>query len=162
VTNPTIPGVTPTNPYGQDFAIVIVGGVLDFLPTMGLATGRTLLQQSLICRQTTPTGSVVDCPNDCFDVRDWISEGMTAQQLAQIGTTISNELMKDQRVSMANVTATYSIQTAKLTLTEQITSLYGPFSFVLAVGSVTVELLNQNLSSPIQITIGSTGSGSLT
>src|SRR5271154_1730693 len=104
VTNPTIPGVTPTNPYGQDFAIVIVGGVLDFLPTMGLATGRTLLQQSLICRQTTPTGSVVDCPNDCFDVRDWISEGMTAQQLAQIGTTISNELMKDQRVSMANVT----------------------------------------------------------
>ena len=42
-----IPGVTSTNPYGQDFAIILVNGVLDFQPTMGIVIGRALLAQSL-------------------------------------------------------------------------------------------------------------------
>jgi hypothetical protein len=153
-----IPGVTAINPYGQDFAIVIVNGVLDFQPTMGLVQGRALLAQSLVCRQTTPVGSVLDCPNDCFDVRDWISEGMTQAQLSRLGTAVTNELLKDQRVSSANVQATYNAGTGKITLTEQVTSLYGPFALVLAVSAVTVELLSQNLPSPIPLTTGSTGS----
>ena len=151
----SIPGVTPSNPYGQDFAIVLNGGVLDFLPTMGLQTGRALLTQSLICRQTTPTGSVIDCPNDAFDVRDWISEGMTLAQLSQLGTSVSNELMKDQRVGSAIVQASYSLATSQVILNEAITSLYGPFSFVLGVNTVTGALLLQNLSSPITIPTGS-------
>jgi hypothetical protein len=154
----SIPGVTASNPYGQDLAIVLTNGVLDFQPTMGLATGRALLAQSLICRQTTPVGSVLDCPNDCFDVRDWISEGMTQSQLARLGQAVTNELLKDQRVTAANVQATYNVSTGKITLTEAIASGYGPFSFVLAVSSVTVELLSQNLSSPIVTPTGSTGS----
>jgi hypothetical protein len=49
------------------------------------------------------------------------------------------------------------VATNKLVLTEQIASGYGPFSFVLAVSNVTVELLSQNLSSPIVTPTGSTG-----
>jgi hypothetical protein len=154
----SIPGVTATNPYGQDFAIVLINGVLDFQPTMGLATGRTLLAQSLICRQTTPVGSVLDCPNDCFDIRDWISEGMTPAQISRLSQAVTNEILKDQRVTAANVQATFNVGTGKIVLTEQVSSGYGPFSFVLAVSNVTVELLSQNLSSPIVTPTGSTGS----
>lgn len=157
-----IPGVTPTNPYGQDFAIVLVNGVLDFLPTMGTTTGRTLLVQSIICRQTTPTGSVIDCPNDCFDVRDWISEGMTTAQLANLGTAVSNELQKDTRLTSVYVAATFNFATGQLSLAEKFTSGYGPFSFTLAISQVTGALLLQNLSTPIANVAGSTGSNSLT
>lgn len=159
MTNPvTIPGVTPSNPYGQDFRIVLVNGVLDFTPTMTLATGRDLLVQSLICRQTTATGSVIDCPNDCFDVRDWIGEGRTVSQLNQLGTSVQNELLKDQRVLSCRVQATFNFATSQLFLAESFTSSYGPFSFVLAVNQVTGALLLQNLSSPITFPSGSTGS----
>lgn len=153
----TIPGVTPSNPYGQDFAIVLVNGVLDFTPTMTLATGRALLVQSLISRQTTPTGSVIDCPNDCFDVRDWIGEGKTPAQINQLGTSVTNELLKDQRVLSCQVVATFNYATGMLSLAESFTSSYGPFSFVLAVNQVTGALLLQNLSSPITFPSGSTG-----
>jgi len=153
-----IPGTSRSNPYGQDFAIVLVNGVLDFQPTMGLATGRTLLVQSLICRQTTPTGSVIDCPNDCFDVRDWISEGMTVAQIAQLGTSVSNELLKDQRLLTATVNTSFNFSTSVLTLQESFTSSYGPFSFTLSIDNVTGALLLQNLSSPIVTPAGSTGS----
>lgn len=154
----TIPGVTASNPYGQDFRIVLVNGVLDFVPTMTLATGRDLLVQSLICRQTTPTGSVIDCPNDCFDVRDWIGEGKTPAQINQLGTSVTNELLKDQRVLSCQVVSTYNFSTNMLSLAESFTSSYGPFSFVLAVNNVTGALLLQNLSSPITWPTGSTGS----
>lgn len=154
----TIPGVTPANPYGQDFALVLVNGQLDFTPTMQLATGRALLIQSLISRQTTPTGSVIDCPNDCFDVRDWIGEGKTPAQLNQLGTSVTNELLKDQRVLSCQVKATFNYATSQLFLAESFTSGYGPFSFVLAVNNVTGALLLQNLAAPIVTPSGSTGS----
>jgi hypothetical protein len=153
----SIPGVTATNPYGQDFAIVLTNGVLDFQPTMGLATGRALLAQSLICRQTTSVGSVLDCPNDCLDIRDWISEGMTPAQLSRLGQVVTNEILKDQRVTAANIKAAYNTANNQVILTEQIASGYGPFSFVLAVSNVTVQLLDQNLSSPIVTPTGSIG-----
>lgn len=160
MTQSTIPGVTASNPYGQDFALVLQNGVLDFLPSMGLATGRQLLIQSLLSRQTTYTGSVLDCPNDCFDVRDWISEGMTPAQLSNLGTYVTNELMKDQRVRSATVKATYNASTSQLFLAESVVSSYGPFSFVLAVTNLTVQMLDQNLAAPIALTTGSTGATS--
>lgn len=154
----TIPGVNGANPFGQDFALVLTNGVLDFQPSMGLSSGRSLLIQSLLSRQTTGQGTVIDCPNDCFDVRDWISEGMTPAQLNQLGTSVSNELLKDQRLLSALVKAAYNFSTAQLNLSEAFQSAYGPFSFVLSVNQVTGALLLQNLSQPISIPAGSTGS----
>ena len=153
-----IPGVTTTNPYGQDFALVLTNGVLDFQPTMGLATGRALLIQSLISRQTTAQGSVIDCPNDCFDVRDWIGEGKTPSQFNQLATSVQNELLKDQRVLSCVVTATFNFATSMLSLAEAFTTSLGPFSFVLSVNNVTGALLLQNLQQPITTPAGSTGS----
>jgi hypothetical protein len=156
----SIPGVTSSNPYGQDFALVLQNGVVDFQSNMGVTQGRALLAQSLICRQTTPAGSVIDCPNDAFDVRDWISEGMTTDQLSKLSQAVTNELLKDQRVTSAIITATFNFHTGQLILTEAIQSGYGPFSFVLAVSQVTVELLNQNLAQPLALPAGSTGATS--
>jgi hypothetical protein len=143
----------PQNPYGLDFWIGFAPGpnknagntLLDADPSMRTVTGRALLVQSLLCRQTTPRGSVIDCPNDCINLVDYVSAGMTAAAISQLYGTIQNELRKDQRVFSATVTGSYSFQTSTLTLNEAIQSGYGPFSLVLAVSSVTVTLLNANL-----------------
>ena len=143
----------PQNPYGLDFWIGFAPGpnknagntLLDADPSMRTVTGRALLVQSLLCRQPTPRGSVIDCPNDCINLVDYVSAGMTAAAISQLYGTIQNELRKDQRVFSATVTGSYSFQTSTLTLNEAIQSGYGPFSLVLAVSSVTVTLLNANL-----------------
>jgi hypothetical protein len=140
------PGSAP-NPYGIEFWLGFIPGpgstVIDADPTMRVATGRQLLVQSLLCRQTTPVGSVIDCPNDCLDIRDSLSDGMTAADIMALASTVQNELQKDQRVISATVTGTFMNST--LTLVESIQSGYGPFQLVLSVSGVTVQLLNANL-----------------
>ena len=109
-------------------------GEIDVDPTGLVATGIQVLAQRLVLRQTTPLGSVVDCPNDCFDVHDWISSGQTDGQLAQLPSTIQAELLKDQQVLAVVVQVTYTPQNATLRVVENIQSAFGPFSLTLNVG----------------------------
>ena len=143
----------PPSPYGIDFWIGFTTmsnknagySILDADPSMRTTTGRQLLIQSLLCRQTTPRGSVIDCPNDCLDLKTFVSAGMTPTAITSLCGTIQNELLKDQRVAVVTITGVYNFQTATLTLNEAIQSSYGPFTLVLAVSSVTVQILNANL-----------------
>lgn len=143
----------PSNPFGIDFWIGLAPGpnanagntILDGDPSLRTATGPALLIQSLLCRQTTPRGSVIDCPNDCLNIQDALADGMTASQIQQLCATIQNELLKDQRVTAAFVTGVFNGEKSELTLTEMVQSSSGPFSLVLNVSAVTVTLLNANL-----------------
>lgn len=140
----------PSSPFGTDFWIGgAPNGILDGDASLRLTSGRALLAQRLLCRQSTPRGSVIDCPNDCIDLRDSLSQGMTVAQISSLGAVIRAELLKDEQVVDAQVSGTFSFQTSVLTLTEAIQSSYGPFTMVLAVSAVTVQLLNANLSTPI-------------
>jgi hypothetical protein len=140
----------PSNPYGTDFWIGgNPSGILDGDPALRLQTGRALLAQRLLCRLSTPRGSVIDCPNDCIDIRDSLSSGMTTAQIANLGSQVQQELLKDQQVTAVSVTGTFNNANSTLTMTIQVTSGQGPFTMVLAVSSVTVTLLNANLLQPL-------------
>jgi hypothetical protein len=134
---------TPTNAYGTDFWIG--GATLDADPSMRLVTGRDLLSQNLVCRFSTARGTVIDCPNDCLDLRDEISDGLTQSQLNALQGQIQQEALKDQRVQAISVTTTFDAATSTLTVVMNITSLYGPFQLVLQISDVTVQLLNANM-----------------
>ena len=74
----------PASPYGVTlWTGVNQFGQLDVDATGLLVTGVQLVAQRLVLRQTTPQDSCADAPNDCFDVRDWLSSGMTDAQVAQ-------------------------------------------------------------------------------
>jgi len=134
------------NPYGTDFWIGSVnGGPPDLDPSMRFTTGRQLLSQSLVCRFSTARGTVIDCPNDCLDLRDLVSDGMTQSQINSLGGAIRQEALKDARVQDVQVQSTFSNATSTLTVTMNVASLYGPFKLVLAVSSVTVTILDANL-----------------
>jgi hypothetical protein len=140
----------PVTPYGVDIQTLpnpAAGGALDLDPSMTEGTGRALLAQSLLRRQSTPTGSVVDSPNDCIDLRSWISQGWTQQQMQAAAGGLKAELLKDERVLDVSVSMSYNPSTLTLTITELITSSYGPFSLTLSVNSVTVSQLTANQGS---------------
>lgn len=138
-----VPPLGQTNQYGTDFWI---GGVpLDCDPSFRLVTGRALLSQNIVCRLSTPRGSVIDCPNDCFDLRAELSDGMTQSQINALFGQVQQEIEKDQRVQSASVTGSYSAQTSTLTLSIAIQSLYGPFPLTLGITSVSVTILDANL-----------------
>ena len=122
---------TGTNAYGQ----------IDIDPTGLMATGIQVLAQRLVLRQTTPLGSVVGCPNDCFDINDWISANLTDAQVAQLPGQIQQELAKDQGVLAVSVSLTYTPQNATLVIVENIQSAAGPFSLTLTVTPGNVAVL---------------------
>lgn len=139
----TAPANAVTNIYGTDFWIG--GSTLDADPSMRLVTGRALLSQNLVCRFSTPRGSVIDCPNDCLDLRDEVSDGLTSSELNALRGKIQQEALKDQRVKTVAVTTSFNYSTSTLTVTMNVTSLYGPFALVLSVSALTVTILDANL-----------------
>ena len=151
VNNMLPPSFSIAKPFGIEFWIGLTTTpngqfmLLDGDPSLRTVTGRALLVQSLLCRQTTGRGSVIDCPNDCINLCDYVQAGMTSAAILQLFGTLQTELLKDQRVTSAIVTGSYNPQTSVLTINEAIQSSYGPFTLVLGVSSVTVQLLNANL-----------------
>lgn len=135
------------NPYGTDlgsFPNAAANGVLDVDLGMSEVSGRTLLSQSLVRRLTTPTGSVVDSPNDCVDIRGWVSSGVTQAELQNIAGNLKTEIEKDERVVAATVAVAFNSATQTLTITINVQSGYGPFSLTLTVANLTVSVLLAN------------------
>lgn len=133
--------------YGTDLATIDDGhGNVDLTPGMVQATGRAVLSQSLIRRQTTPRGSVIDAPNECFDVRDWLNDavrlegGAQSARFQQLQSQIVQELRKDQRVKNVTVDIVYTIETKTLRITELVEAGDGPFTltFSLSPDNITV------------------------
>lgn len=126
--------------FGRDLKTVVdANGNVDITPGMLESTGRAVLAERLVRRQTTPLGSVAGAPNDCFDVRDWLSKEMDQVQLSQLRGTIRQELLKDP--GCLDVVVTLTFNQGKLTIREEVTSSGGPFVLTLAVTSLTLDLL---------------------
>ena len=132
----------PAPAFGSTLAMnTNLNGEWDCDPTGRMATGRDVLAQRLVSRQLTTLGSVIDCPNDCFDINDWLSANMTDGQVAQLPGQIHTELLKDQEVQSLTVTVNYNPATSTLVLTENIISGYGPFSLTITVTPGNVAAL---------------------
>ena len=130
-----------TNPYGSDLWLSIAAdGSADIDPTCREVSGIGVLIQSVIMRQTTPTGSLLSSPDDCLDLKGLVSRGMKGSEIQEIAAQVRGQLLRDQRILSAVVTADFNPGTSVLTLTETITSGLGPFTLTIAVGQVTLEL----------------------
>ena len=64
---------------------------------------------------------------------------MGPRALFEVEANVSREVLKDERVQSANAKAT--LTTGRLTIALDVADAAGPFKMVVAVSSVTVELL---------------------
>ena len=129
----------PASIYGTCLATLPnASGVIDLTPDMRMATGIAVLAQSLIRRQTTPRGTVITSPNDCIDIRQILSKGISQSDVATFSRTIRAELLRDTRVSAASVSITMDTTTGACTIVETIQSSSGPFSLTLTLSAGTI------------------------
>jgi len=136
----------PGNIFGSCLATLPnAQGVIDLTTDMQVATGIAVLGQSLVRRQTTPRGSVLTSPNDCLDIRNLLSKGVSQSQVAALAQTIRSELLRDPRVIQAAVSISLDTTTGNAMISESITSSAGPFSLTLTLtsGNISVVLAGQ-------------------
>lgn len=126
--------------FGTCMAVVwgAQGPDLNFTP----ATGLQVYLQSLICRLTTPHGSVMGCPNDCLDVRDFVGAGLTQTGVQRAQAEVNAQVQRDERTLTSDTRASYDTAVKKLTIAITGTTAAGPFKLTLEVDQVTVSILN--------------------
>ena len=130
-----------TNPWGTDLWLgPNANGVLDLDPSGRTVTGLPVLIQSVIMRQSTPTGSLVGAPDECFDLRGFLSAGMTATDIQALQGFIQSQLLRDDRILACSVSASYTFATSTLTVVERIQSSLGPFTLTLSVSQVSSSI----------------------
>ena len=128
--------------FGSDIWVGISSsGAIDVDPTMRETSGVYVFAQSLVMRQSTGLGSLIGAPDECVDLRSYLSKGMTTEQLQSLRGVVRNQLLRDQRVSSAIVNGTFDFARSTLTLIEQITSGLGPFTLTLSVSQLTITAL---------------------
>ena len=108
--------------------------------------GPELVAQACYRRLTTPRGTLrggADEANYGLDLVGLVGTITTPAHVAALPGRIQNELRKDERVAdvAADVVATQSGPGTVYTVTIRGTTADGPFRLVLAVSSVTVELV---------------------
>lgn len=121
--------------YGHDLFCVN-----DLDPGMLEVDGRVCLAQALARRLITPRGGLLDDPNYGYDLTGFLNDDVTHATLASMQGQINAEMLKDERVIAASSTVVFV--SGQLIVTISITDGVGPFPLVLAVSSVTVQVLS--------------------
>lgn len=135
-------GATPVTDFGTDTSC------LTGLRTGRLASGVQLVAEAIYRRLSTPRGMLRggdDEANYGIDLADMIGQVSTPSQVAALPGQIQSEVKKDERVQEVTVTATAATGSAgdvTWAISIECTTALGPFSLVLSVNAVTVELLN--------------------
>lgn len=123
--------------YGVDIAVLN-----DIPKNFALVGGRLNVCYALVRRFSTRRGSLFYDLDYGLDLREYLSAGVTDEELSNLPEMIRLEAEKDPRVQSAEVGVRFERATQRLTITIRAQSATGPFSLVLAVSAVTVELLD--------------------
>jgi hypothetical protein len=111
-----------------------------------LVSGVRLVAEASYRRLSTPRGSLIggeDEANYGLDLAGKIGSAATHDEVAALPAQVEAELLKDARIETVNVTIVQTITgpSAAWTVTVEATTALGPFSLVLGVADVTVQLL---------------------
>ena len=118
----------------------------DSIKTGHYVSGARLVAEAAYRRLITPRGMLSggeEEDNYGFDVMDAIGSVSTASEAASLPGRIQTELLKDDRLQSVDVVVTPSTSGPSTTFNIDITghTAAGPFNLVLAVSSVTVDIL---------------------
>jgi hypothetical protein len=121
--------------YGTDLKCVE-----DFDPGMIEASGNLVLANACARRLITPRGTYVGDANYGYDIKQFLGDDLSPQQVGKIQSNIAAELQKDQRVQSVSAIAVLATSTSILTVTAVIEGALGPFSLVLSVTDLAATI----------------------
>src|SRR5262249_10221601 len=103
------------------------------------ASGLRNVGNNLCRRLQTIRGSLPWDPDCGYDLRSLLRGSLTVGELSRASAALAGEGEKDERVEAASARVVADQGTLRVTI--EIDTAQGPFSLVLAVNDVTVELL---------------------
>jgi phage baseplate assembly protein W len=106
-----------------------------------LVTGFENLGLQLIRRLSTPRGALFYDPNYGDDIRLFLNKPITPSTIKQIEYVVKTQCEQDPRVDNADVSVTYNQSLLALVVTISITTFLGPFTLVISVSSLTIDML---------------------
>jgi hypothetical protein len=126
--------------FGQDF------DVLGEMPTsFVLASGRRNLANAIARRLQTPARFLYDAfggdPDYGLDLRGRLNSASSLDKIAALEADTKDQVEQDERVQAADISATYDLAAASLTVDIGLHTPEGFFSLVLKVSDVTTELI---------------------
>lgn len=117
-----------------------VSWVSDMAPEGLVVTGHRVVAEALARRLMTPRGRLIGYPNYGHDLTQFVNADMSERDLIAMQAGIKAECEKDERVESVSVTSVLRSD-GLMTIAIDVIGTKGPFSLVLAVSSVTVQLL---------------------
>lgn len=120
----------------------------DIASQFSLVGGMPNVAMALLRRLSTPRGGLLYDGDYGLDLRDYLSAGIDQRELSMMGPNIEAECLKDERVQGCEARVTYIRAESALRVRMRVLTATGPFQFIMAVSSVTVELLNAGLGTP--------------
>ena len=106
-----------------------------------LVSGTRNVALALARRLTTPKGSLWYATGYGFDLNDYINADVTSDTLNKIRQGVVEQCKQDERVDSVNCQVTWSPSTKTIVVAISCTSSKGPFSLVMGIGSVSVDVL---------------------
>lgn len=144
---PTVPPTAPVqistqaNFNASDPLGVDISCYPDLDAGFSLVSGYTALGQALARRLETPRGGLFYDPDYGTDVREMVNDVTTSASAQQRQQQIEAEALKEERVGTAAATVTYSPATSTATIKLAVDTAAGPYTFILAVTSVSIAVL---------------------
>jgi len=115
----------------------------DLRESLALHDGPRMMADVLARRLTTRKGSLSFHPSYGIDLRDYLNDEMNDGLLFAMKSEIEGECENDERVLEADATVTYYQDTKSVRVSIAGVTAEGPFSMVLAVSAVSVDLLKE-------------------
>lgn len=124
---------TATN-FGSDLSCVT-----DLTPAMAETSGQHIVAEAVARRWQTPRGGLIDDPSYGYDLTDFVDDDISQQDIARLSAGAEAEALKDERVFACTVKTTFA--GGLLIVVGTITTALGPFTLVLSVSAVSVQIL---------------------
>jgi phage baseplate assembly protein W len=135
--SPDVATPTGADPLGTD-----ISSLPDLDPHFVLVSGIANLGQAIARRLETPRGGLFYDPSYGTDIRDYLNASLSSNDLPRIASDVQAEALKDPRVRTASASVTFNSSSFCLSITLRCQTVAGPFTLVLSVSQVTVDLLN--------------------
>lgn len=102
-----------------------------------------VLSEALARRLSTPRGSLPFYPDYGFDVRAFLNESMSADDIYRFKAGVERECEADERVLSADASVSFEANASRLRLSVIVTTASGEYRFTLLVTQLTAELLQE-------------------
>ncbi len=112
----------------------------DISPEARMVSGFRVVGEAVARRWLTPRGRLIGYPNYGFDLTQFVNADVTARDLPAIKAGAAAEALKDERVTSADVSVSLAVD-GILSVSAVLGTALGPFTLVLAVSDVTIQIL---------------------